>query len=221
MFMRPEQARPSLTLTERLRAETRAVHERLEGLPYQEALAAGTLPLESYVGHLRALSIIHGALEDVLAGTHYPALLAVWRDEMRKLPLLHRDLEHLTPHVTADVPAAVEVALRMAERVHDRHAVDPVSLLGYLYVLEGSTQGGRLVRKLVARAFSLSGDEGMEYLSGYGRETRAMWQAFKRRLDAAPLESSEQDRVVAVAKEAFAAFAELFQRLLPDRKDPR
>jgi hypothetical protein len=52
-----------LTLIEELKAATFPAHARLQTAPFFQALAACQLPLESYVGQLRALSVIHGVLE--------------------------------------------------------------------------------------------------------------------------------------------------------------
>ncbi|MFZ1640910.1 MAG: hypothetical protein WAV07_05620 [Candidatus Contendobacter sp.] len=53
----------SPTLMIRLREATREIHTQLEALPYPQALERRELPLESYVGHLRAMAVVHGVLE--------------------------------------------------------------------------------------------------------------------------------------------------------------
>ena len=81
-----------LTLMEELKAATQPAHRRLETAPFFSALAACQLPLESYVGQLRALAVIHSVLEQALASCADPRIGSVWNCEMRKLPLLQNDL---------------------------------------------------------------------------------------------------------------------------------
>ncbi len=61
----------------RLRAETRDLHDLVEGLPVATALTAGQLPLASYVGLLQALALVHGCLEQELDRMQHAAVGAV------------------------------------------------------------------------------------------------------------------------------------------------
>jgi heme oxygenase len=53
--------------------------------------------------------------------------------------------------------------------------------LGALYVLEGSTLGGRIIAGLMAR--QLGSEKSLSYFASYGNETAGMWQSFKDFLD--------------------------------------
>ena len=94
------------TVMAQLRTATHEHHQRLEALPFAQALAQGKLPLHGYVGYLRALAIIHGVLEGELSRAKEPAVAAVWNDAMRKLPLLLRDLASFEDPLIGDVPGA-------------------------------------------------------------------------------------------------------------------
>jgi len=48
------------TLTDSLKAAISERHARMEALPFIAALTADQLPLESYVGQLRAMAVISG-----------------------------------------------------------------------------------------------------------------------------------------------------------------
>jgi len=97
-----------LSLMEMLRAETFAAHARLQGVPYFGALFACQLPLESYVGQLRALAVIHTELERELEASQDACIRAVWRADMRKLPLLEHDLHGFEPRAVADIREAAD-----------------------------------------------------------------------------------------------------------------
>lgn len=202
-------------LMERLRTETQDRHRQVEAQPFFKALAAGDLPLESYVGLLSALNIVYAALEQAASAATHPVVVAIWQASMRKLPLLQRDLAYFKPHSLPEMPVATLYALILAEQIRRTATDDPAALLGYLYVFEGSTLGGMVLRSQVERAFKLKDRAGLAYLSSYDKQVAAAWQAFSRRIDAAPLSPSEQDRIVATAERAFAEIKPLVKSLYP------
>lgn len=204
-----------LSLMEELKAATFMAHARLQTTPFFEALAACQLPLESYVGQLRALSAIHGVIEQAIASCSEPRVVAVWRKDMAKLPLLARDLHYFEPRMVADLREAVGVALETAAAMRLRAVEQPLALLGWTYVLEGSTLGATVVRPLVARALVLTGEEGLAYLHGYGAAVHEHWAQYGQRMNALSLTSAERGRIVGAAGDAFAALDALFQRLYP------
>ncbi|MEP7188644.1 MAG: biliverdin-producing heme oxygenase, partial [Roseiflexaceae bacterium] len=51
---------------DRLRAATRPEHQWLEALPFFRALLAGDLSITSYVGLLRALSVVYEVFEQAM-----------------------------------------------------------------------------------------------------------------------------------------------------------
>ena len=170
-----------LTLMEELKAATSLAHGQLQTVPFFVSLPACQLPLESYVGQLRALAAIHGALEPALAESDHFAVRAVWKEEQRKLPLLEADLRFFAPRVVADLKKAVEATSRVVERIRLRSLEQPLAQLGCLYVLEGSTLGGVVLRRQYARAFLLAGQEGQAYLNSYGPRVYERWAQFQDR----------------------------------------
>ena len=145
-----------LSVMEELKASTFAIHSRLQTAPFFAALAAFQLPLESYVGQLRALAVVHGLLEHTLASCSDARVAAVWSSGMRSFETLQEDLRYYEPRGVADLKEAGEAALKAAERIRLRAAEQPLALLGYWYVLEGSALGAVVLRPLYARAFLLA-----------------------------------------------------------------
>ena len=84
----------NLTVMDELKAATFLAHASLQTAPFFQALVACRLPLESYVGQLRALSVIHGVLEQALESCADERVASVWNRDMRKLPLLQDDLHY-------------------------------------------------------------------------------------------------------------------------------
>ncbi|MEI8041765.1 MAG: biliverdin-producing heme oxygenase [Verrucomicrobiota bacterium] len=204
-----------LNLMEELKAETFQAHARLQTLPFFQALAACQLPLESYVGQLRDLAVIHGVLEQALDQGTDARVAAVWRPDLRKLPLLQQDLRYFEPRAVSDLKEAVEVALQIAERIRIRSAEQPLALLGSLYVSEGSTQGAVVLRPLFARAFLLADDDGLCYLRGYGADVRLRWAEYQQRMNALVLSVEERALITRAANEFFEQLEVLFKALYP------
>jgi heme oxygenase len=204
-----------LTLMEKLKAGTEAAHRRLESAPFFSALADCQLPLESYLGQLRALAVIYGVLEQVLASCADPRIGSVWNREMLKLPLLENDLRFFASRTVPDLKEALDVALKAAEQIRFLSVEYPLALLGYVYVLEGSTLGATVLRPLIARAFLLTGAEGLAYLQNYGPEVRASWAQFQQRMNQLCLSAEERGQIVKAAGDFFQRLDSVFRALYP------
>jgi len=204
-----------LSLMEELKAATFSAHARLQTAPFFQALAACQLPLESYVGQLRALSAIHGVIEQALARSSDLRVASVWNDAMGKLPLLMQDLRYFEPRTVADLKEAVEAALKVTDDLRLQSIDAPLSLLGWIYVLEGSTLGAAVVQPLVARALLLDGEDGLSYLRSYGTSVRSRWAQFKQGMDALSLSAEERGQIVQAAGDCFARLETLFLALYP------
>ena len=204
-----------------LKATTFVAHARLQEAPFFEALVACQLPLESYVGQLRALTTIHGVVEGTLSGSQHPAIAAVWRDDLRKVPLLHQDLRYFEPRALADNREAVAETLGVADHLRLASLEQPLELLGWLYVLEGSTLGGQMLRGQYARAFRLPGEEGLAYLGSYGRAVPAHWAEFQQRMNGLSLTPEETAQILQAASGAFTRLKAIFQALYPFKPESK
>ncbi len=88
-------------------------------------------------------------------------------------------------------------------------------LLGFLYVLEGSTLGVAVVRPLIARGFHLEDPQGMAYLNNYGDEVDARWSEFKLRMNALTLSVEERQQILKTASDFFNKLETVFLALYP------
>jgi heme oxygenase len=150
---------------DQLRASTRPAHDRLERLAFAAALADGSLPIESYVGYLRAMAIVHAVMEHELPVEADPRIDGVWIDAMRRLPALQLDLAHFDRQEVGDIPAAQQAARQLADRLLRRSVERPLTMIGYLYVLEGSILGASVLGPQAERAFDLDHSRGCAYLA--------------------------------------------------------
>ena len=210
-----------LTLMETLKAATFTAHASLQTAPFFAALAGCQLPLESYVGQLRALLAIHAVVEQVTVDSLDDRVQSVWRADMRKLPFLRQDLQYFEPRTVADLKEAVDVTLQTIGTLRQQSLETPLALLGWLYVLEGSTLGAAVVHPLVARALLLVGDEGMAYLHNYGTAARSHWADYSHRMNSLALDAEDRGQIAQAANDLFARLEALFRALYPFQNESR
>lgn len=147
----------------RLKAATAEAHERVE----RQARIVERLGDRDQQGALMsAFYALHAEVEAAAAPwlENDPSLDFTGR---LRTPLLRESLDQLglaPPPVTAAVTAASRA-----------------EALGLLYVVEGATLGGKVIRKSLAALGEVPA--GLEFLDPYGEATGARWRAFLQVLD--------------------------------------
>jgi heme oxygenase (biliverdin-IX-beta and delta-forming) len=181
----PVHAEASPDLLHLLRTATRPAHDRIETML---ALTEPSLDGARYRAVLaRFLGFWLGWEPRVAAALDDPLFFA----PRRRAHLLRRDLDALglPEDEIAALPRCALPAL-----------AGPQAALGALYVMEGSTLGGRVLVRHVARRLGVAeGMPGALYFSGYGDATGAMWRDFCVRLRAAPAGSAPEITAAALA----------------------
>lgn len=204
-----------ITIMQRLRQETRAQHVATEAIPFSAAILAGTLPRSAYAGQLAAYLPVHRAVEAAVADRRHAALAHVWTDDMTRTALLESDLDELGA-TDDDARLARGEAEEMAAWIQALAATEPIAILGVVYVLEGSSLGGALLRRHLAQAFGLT-DAGLRYYSPYGVGPKPHWVAFSERMNAAVADRADADAIVAAAAETFTRIGRILSKLASPR----
>ncbi|GJG88823.1 heme oxygenase [Gemmatimonadetes bacterium T265] len=189
-----------------LRDGTRDLHDRTEAA---FVLGAPGVTRAEYVAVLGRLLGLYASAEAALAP--WASALAGYGLELaprRKTPLLRRDFRALggAPIGGAPVgrgPGAGGPVVGIPTVAH---------AFGTLYVLEGSTLGGQLLRRRLAPALGLTPEAGLAFFSVYGADVGPMWRAFGEALDRFDTAAAPADRAaargdaLAGARAAFLAF---------------
>ena len=210
----------STPLVAKLKEETKSCHSRIEELPYFKALSDHRLPLECYVNQLRALAVIYGVLENEILSSDDKRVLAIWENGLKKLPLLEEDLGFFEPRVVSDVSTAIEAALAVTGRIRLRRIENPVTLLGYLYVFEGSTLGNSMHRPDISATYQLDALNGCRYYASYQDQVQSHWDRFSEKMNRTFEDFSLHDQIVESAREAFSGLEAVYGALYPlDAKD--
>lgn len=117
-----------------------------------------------------------------------------WRSWQPQIADLLRDDAFTVPRQRLHLLAADLAALGVSSQAMCLLPVCPLTslhnkseALGALYVLEGSTLGGRVIQQNVKLWLGDQGHASCSYFNGYGRETGAMWHSFLARLNKLPM----------------------------------
>ncbi|MGE8413290.1 MAG: biliverdin-producing heme oxygenase [Pseudomonas sp.] len=82
----------------------------------------------------------------------------------------------------------------------------PGACLGTLYVLEGATLGGQILRREMTRRLGLDAGNGGAFLDVYGAATGRRWKDFLEYLGRLPSHASARQPVISAAQSTFACF---------------
>lgn len=200
------------SLMDRVKAATWELHQAAEGKALQKKLASGTITREEYAGWLAQMRHVHAALERAIrdARPNCAALGVVTDEQLGHSVRIDADLRALG-HDT-EVPA-VASARALCDTIAGASAENPVALLGYHYVLEGSMNGNRFIARGVRGALCLEGSDGVRYLDPYGEEQRDKWRAFRVTVDALGLSEQEEAVVTDAATGMFRTIGEMSDEL--------
>ncbi|MFK0312536.1 biliverdin-producing heme oxygenase [Pseudomonas sp. NPDC090233] len=170
-----------------LREGTRDCHKSLEArLPFFDTdfdVAAYSRLIQAYYG-------FHAPLE---------ACLGEYQEPLRaKTPALTLDLQAL------QLSAADIDALPLCQALPTIR--NEACALGVMYVLEGSTLGGQVLKRAMAERFGMGPATGTGFFDVYGALTGNYWRDFLDRLGQASTAPAAQAATVQAAVETFQCF---------------
>ena len=169
-------------------------------------LMAPGLTLNAYKGVLRALfPILH--TWELWAAQHAPDSFEPLLASRRRSHLLREDLHFLGDEA---VPAMAEEGAINWDRVTGGESQlrdsgeFAAAYFGAVYVVEGSTLGGRLIARHVEPWLGLNDGQGAAYFRGHGEKTGALWHATAQAISAVPERYAEI--LIASARRTFQTF---------------
>ncbi|MEN5032650.1 MULTISPECIES: biliverdin-producing heme oxygenase [unclassified Pseudomonas] len=182
---------PYASVLQQLRTATAVQHSTLEArLP----LTHPQLDFGTYKRIIAAYYGFHLPLQQSMERFLAPQAIDPAR---QKIPALIKDLHAL---------GLDDLQIQALPLCTELPAIDSVAqLLGVMYVMEGATLGGQVLRRIIANRLGVDADSGGEFLDVYGRDTGRLWKAFLKQLAEfdAPLHNAE---VVQAACATFHCF---------------
>lgn len=185
---------------EALRSGTALLHVALEKrLPFFS-------PALDAAWYQRLLQAYYGFYSPLETALYESGLIPEGFDQALRLktPTLVKDLQALglNDHAIAALPRCTSLP-----------PLDTVgACLGVLYVLEGATLGGQVLRREMAQRLALDADNGGAFLNVYGAETGRRWKDFLDYLNRVPLDAQARQRAVAAARSTFSGFEHWLER---------
>jgi len=188
-------------ITDRLRGETRPQHEAMEKVGFSDKIMSGQLSLDDYKILIRNNYIMNQIMErGVEAVEGFTAIPGLNYESRKKGALLEKDLEVL--------------GLNKAEIDANNYAFNFNNLheaLGAFYVMEGSTLGGSVISRQLAKTDSLSSVSEFNFYGCYGDMVGPNWKAFQSVLLEQASDATKEDQMVAGAAKAFDYFRVIFE----------
>jgi len=180
-----------------LKTQTADSHKKLEELPVSMSIMSPDMKIEEYAKYLNLMHDVHADTEE----TVFPLFSGLLDDleQRRKKQLIEADLSYLNYDVTS------------FEKVFKTENISIPFALGILYVVEGSTLGGRFILKNVSKVPQLSGDKGVSYFNGYGDKTGSFWKSFLNFLSEYEQQNNCGDAIIEGAVFAFDSIYNHFE----------
>jgi heme oxygenase (biliverdin-IX-beta and delta-forming) len=189
-------------ILERLKTETRPYHDRIEEVGFSTQIMSGQLTLEEYKMLVINNYRIHKLVEDTLEqNPQVKNLEGLEFDNRKKTAMLAKDLESLglnpADYTTDDITLDLS----------DFHTA-----MGVYYVLEGSTLGGSVIARQLAKneQIAAAGVTEFNFYGCYGDMVGPRWKAFQQVLINVATDTAAEDKMVAGASAAFNAMTEMF-----------
>ncbi|MBB6024130.1 heme oxygenase [Paenibacillus sp. JGP012] len=183
------------TIMERLKQETAHYHRQVEQNAYAKAMMDRTITMDQYKKYLEKFYGFLKPLEEQAVMQPFWAETGLDMAVRGKASLLEQDLLHL---------GADEEQISQLPRCTELPDIStPARLFGYMYVIEGSTNGGQILTKRLTQFLPIEADRGLQYFNAYGTETRARWSEFMQLLQETVLTPEDHDSVVHTASETF------------------
>lgn len=188
-------------LTQRLREETMDLHHSLENHPQFSNLLSNSYTIPMFRKHLARMHGFYMTAEKHLAEFSDVKTLDLSK-RLVKADRIKRDLQNLglTREEIDELPQWERGRFGSLDEAW-----------GHVYVIEGSTLGGRMIAKKLSQTLGIDVDTGLSFHQTYGDGSGFMWRQFKQATVLGEDEGwLDSDAVVASARTAFASMAEWF-----------
>ena len=195
-------------IMDRLRTSTAQLHVDAEGHRFQNLLGIGRVPQDQYALYLQQLYLMHQKLAQLLsadniAGLHFADVLKAHHFD---LSAITGDLGRFS--IDPGKAVALSATAKFLSYLEQLAKTNPVSLLGPLYVLEGSSNGAKFMAVKLKEGLQLNGP-GADYFDRYGDKQKEYWLGFKSDMNAHKFDEHEEENIIAAAKATFQVFFDI------------
>jgi len=188
-----------------LRAETAENHKALESLMFVNEIMNNSLSIDQYKKLLMVNYIIHQKSENTLANMLDADIAAALEMNSRlKLAALEKDLNYWG--IDSLTLPGLNFELYLPQK-------NTAEVLGALYVLEGATLGGNVIKRhILANPNFKDHEAGLNYYGVYGEELSTKWKNFVSVLNERVVEA-DYERCINSANQTFNNLINLSKQL--------
>jgi heme oxygenase len=192
-------------ILEEIKSRTAQSHLRVEQSELMRPIGDQTLTHESYALILRKFYGFFQPLEEAIGSLGGVERVLPDLPGRRKASLLLQDLQALGK--TAQPAGPISLCPDLPEISSLSRA------MGCLYVMEGSTLGGKFIAKQVQETLNLPPEApGTAFFSGYGKETGTRWKVFRESLVQYSEDTGEEATIIQAAEDTFMTLEKWFSQ---------
>lgn len=201
----------SASLLSLLQKEVVSLNKRSLQFPFISDIEKKDLPIESFVGHLRALAIIYGTLENQLSKLNEPEIKSLLRDYQPKLPFILSDLEYMNAHTVKDIIPCINHALHVADKILLHALKSPYKLLGFLFLLDATTNSELAFNQKLSAKLKTLVEKRNDHTFLFNQKYHSIWDE----LTFESLPSLPSEEIVSAAKELSSLLISIYEKLYP------
>jgi len=192
------------TFLEKLRHATAQAHQDLENLPLSASIINPEVTNIQYTAYLQLMrDVVYDTEQNI-----FPLLENIVPDmeARRKANYISADLKYLEHNSST---------LGSKPVTEGTENISPAFALGIMYVVEGSSLGGRVILKNINAVLGYDAEKGASYFSGYGGQTGSHWKGFLAALTDFENKTGNGDAIIAGANHTFNAINTHFRLNAP------
>lgn len=178
---------------QKLRTVTAQSHTALEELPISKSIIKPDVSNQEYINYL---TLMYNVIKDTEENI-YPIIEHIFEDlgERKKSQHLENDIKVLGAKLPESNTPLTNTGFNAT----------PGFAVGIMYVIEGSTLGGRVIYKNINNNLGHTEESGASYFAGYGNTTGSHWKKFLEKFTAYTINNNCEAEVMAGADYAFNA----------------
>lgn len=200
---------------ERIRTETQQAHSDTENAVFVSELLGGKLSPAAHAALIAQTWFVYEALERIGRGySGHPLIGPFLTDDLLRLPALEEDLRFLVGADWRERINPLPATVAYVDRLEQIAANCPEAYLAHHYLRYlGDLSGGQIIRRMLERAYGYDRDGLRFYIFDAIPKPKPFKDAYRDKLDAAPLDEQGQQTVIDEANLAFRLNAALFADL--------
>lgn len=166
------------------------MHQKLEESSLSQKLMSTDVSIDNYMAYMQKMkpvirfseTNIFPKIEEIIPDVH----------DRQKFHLIQKDLDFF---------AKDETETTQPYKPFSQASVP--FMLGYMYVIEGSTLGGRVILKHLAPRLKINEDNGGKFFAGYKEDTSAKWKSFLQYFSNYAVTNNCENEIISGANYAF------------------